>query len=488
MRTDATTSFEWGIPIRQLILGRVLRAAALIFLVAGFQGATGCLRTAQAQTVQAVLFFSPTCQHCHQVITQYLPLLFQNNGGPPGVITGESIPQAERSLFLFRNSRLEILLVDASKTLGSELYMASTRNQQIPRERSGVPRLVIGDEYLVGSLEIPERTGDLVRQGLEQGGLEWPAVDGLADALTSIPGLGPVVAAQPRDSAPVVADEPEDSAATQPDQASAADTAPTAAPATALTDSVLPSRVDTAYEPSIEVAPPVDVAEVEPDAAEETLIDSATHVVAEPVDSATPVPSAFDVVPTRELSILENFQLDPVGNSFSVAVLVLMIASVTVVLLKPDAMPATWGLGILVPVLALVGAGVASYLTYIEATGATAVCGPVGDCNTVNQSEYARLFGMLPVGALGLLGYVAIALAWIGSRYTPEPMSLWSRVSLLVMTLGGTIFSIYLTFLEPFVIGATCAWCLTSSIIIMAIMWLVSGVGWDALGRIRATE
>jgi uncharacterized membrane protein len=36
----------------------------------------------------------------------------------------------------------------------------------------------------------------------------------------------------------------------------------------------------------------------------------------------------------------------------------------------------------------------------------------------------------------------------------------------------GVMFSIYLTFLEPFVIGATCAWCLASAIIITALFWL----------------
>ncbi|RPH60653.1 MAG: hypothetical protein EHM81_05800, partial [Chloroflexi bacterium] len=44
--------------------------------------------------------------------------------------------------------------------------------------------------------------------------------------------------------------------------------------------------------------------------------------------------------------------------------------------------------------------------------------------------------------------------------------------SLLVMTSFGLTFSVYLTFLEPFVIGATCAWCLTSAIVITALFWL----------------
>jgi uncharacterized membrane protein len=40
------------------------------------------------------------------------------------------------------------------------------------------------------------------------------------------------------------------------------------------------------------------------------------------------------------------------------------------------------------------------------------------------------------------------------------------------MALGGTVFSIYLTALEPFVIGATCAWCLTSAAAISLVYWL----------------
>jgi uncharacterized membrane protein len=37
----------------------------------------------------------------------------------------------------------------------------------------------------------------------------------------------------------------------------------------------------------------------------------------------------------------------------------------------------------------------------------------------------------------------------------------------------GVLFSIYLTYLEPFVIGAVCAWCLTSAVV-MDLMLMVS--------------
>ena len=107
-----------------------------------------------------------------------------------------------------------------------------------------------------------------------------------------------------------------------------------------------------------------------------------------------------------------------------------------------------------------------------EVTQVAAVCGPVGDCNTVQQSEYARLFGILPIGALGLIGYAAIIAAWWIERRGHAPLDRLAAFALVIMALGGTLFSIYLTFLEPFVIGASCAWCLTSAILMTALLLL----------------
>jgi uncharacterized membrane protein len=42
--------------------------------------------------------------------------------------------------------------------------------------------------------------------------------------------------------------------------------------------------------------------------------------------------------------------------------------------------------------------------------------------------------------------------------------------------LVGVLFSIYLTYLEPFVIGATCAWCITSAIAMTLILWAATPV------------
>jgi uncharacterized membrane protein len=139
-----------------------------------------------------------------------------------------------------------------------------------------------------------------------------------------------------------------------------------------------------------------------------------------------------------------------------------------------------------IPLLSVVGLGVAGYLAYVETSQVTAVCGPVGDCNTVQQSPYAYLFG-IPVGVLGVVGYVGMLGAWAAGRFGQGRTSDIGWLALFVMALVGTLFSIYLTFLEPFVIGATCAWCLSSSIIMTAILWLAAPQGRQAFARLSST-
>jgi uncharacterized membrane protein len=179
---------------------------------------------------------------------------------------------------------------------------------------------------------------------------------------------------------------------------------------------------------------------------------------------------------------------DPVGNTLALVVLVGMVAMVgytSTALRRPASASAPGWHAWAIPLLCLVGAGVAGYLAFVETTQATAVCGPVGDCNTVQQSPYARLFGVLPVGVLGLVGYAAIALAWGVGRFGQRRAADVAWLALFVLALLGTLFSIYLTFLEPFVIGATCAWCLASAIIMTALLWLALPHGKQALARLR---
>jgi uncharacterized membrane protein len=119
-----------------------------------------------------------------------------------------------------------------------------------------------------------------------------------------------------------------------------------------------------------------------------------------------------------------------------------------------------------IPVLSVIGLGVAVYMTYVETQSVEAFCGPVGDCNAVQSSSYSKLWGILPVGLLGAAGYVAIFAAWFAGRQNWGWLSTFAPVAVFGMALFGTVFSIYLTYLELFVIYAVCIWCVSSAIII----------------------
>ena len=123
-----------------------------------------------------------------------------------------------------------------------------------------------------------------------------------------------------------------------------------------------------------------------------------------------------------------------------------------------------------IPVLSLAGFGVALYMTYIEVTKVQAICGPLGDCNAVQNSPYAMLFGWLPVGVMGLLGYVAILAAWAWGRWRKDALAGYVPAGLIGMSVFGTLFSIYLTYIELFVIFAVCMWCISSAVIITLLM------------------
>jgi uncharacterized membrane protein/thiol-disulfide isomerase/thioredoxin len=179
----------------------------------------------------------------------------------------------------------------------------------------------------------------------------------------------------------------------------------------------------------------------------------------------------------EEITLTDRFKQDLSGNILAVVVLIGMIISVIwilVLILTPTSSFGNDWLWV-IPILSVIGLVVAGYLSFVEVTGTEAVCGPIGDCNTVQQSPYAKIFGLLPVGILGLLGYIAILSAWILIKFGPE--SWHDNLKLLSwgLALFGVIFSIYLTYLEPFVIGATCAWCIASAIIITIQLWAATG-------------
>jgi uncharacterized membrane protein len=105
---------------------------------------------------------------------------------------------------------------------------------------------------------------------------------------------------------------------------------------------------------------------------------------------------------------------------------------------------------------------------------------------TATRSSRAstRAFGVLPIGVSA--DFAAILVAWGVRRWGAERASSWAAIALLAMTGLGTLFSIYLTFLEPFVIGATCLWCLSSAVIMTTLYVLAHTPGRAAAAELRS--
>ena len=85
------------------------------------------------------------------------------------------------------------------------------------------------------------------------------------------------------------------------------------------------------------------------------------------------------------------------------------------------------------------------------------------------------IFGMFPVGLFGALGYIAILIAWLWRRFRRDKLAEIAGPALFGMAAFGVLYSIYLTYLEIFVIRAVCMWCLSSAVIITLLMLLSLG-------------
>ena len=146
----------------------------------------------------------------------------------------------------------------------------------------------------------------------------------------------------------------------------------------------------------------------------------------------------------------------------------------------------SFGLPVLIILLALGGIGASGYLTYARWFDKSVVCAGLGSCSVVSESSYSHM-GPIPVALLGLLGYVAIfavAAVWlrVGDRWGDWPLLLiWG------MALGGAAYSAYLTYLELFVIDAVCIWCVAQAVIMLGIL-LISTAGVLTMGRWEEEE
>ena len=128
----------------------------------------------------------------------------------------------------------------------------------------------------------------------------------------------------------------------------------------------------------------------------------------------------------------------------------------------------------LVALVALAGVFVALYLTLYKLGYIGTLACSVGSCETVQTSKWATFLGV-PVGAWGVgyyVGVLALAIAGLTGRFADS-----RRISeiLVGVTAVGLLFSLWLTYLELFVIHAICQWCVVSAIlatILFILSWL----------------
>lgn len=358
--------------------------------------------------VRAVLFYSPSCPHCHEVITEVLLPMVEDYG----------------------SEQLQIIGIDTTQPAGGTVYQSTIERYAIPTHRRGVPTLVVGNVVLVGSIEIPETFPGMVEEGLAKGGIDWPDIPGLEQVIPpdAQEKPTPTTELQPTDTpAPTATNEP-----------SALSSAPLVTDTTTQTPPPAPQSTSSALTLNEGELPAVETEEPSP---------------------------------------------DPVGFTLASVVLLGMVAAIVYVvwrvitnwqrLLQLDDVPSISAASSAIPLLALLGLGVAIYLAYVEINQVEAVCGPVGECNIVQSSPYAQILG-IPIAVLGVLNYVAIIVLWVAQRLLRGRWAKLSALGLLGLTLFGALFSIYLTCLELFVIHAICAWCLSSAVITTLLMLLAS--------------
>jgi uncharacterized membrane protein len=116
--------------------------------------------------------------------------------------------------------------------------------------------------------------------------------------------------------------------------------------------------------------------------------------------------------------------------------------------------------------VALAGAAVAGYLTYVHYRPAALICTGNGGCEAVQESAYAELAG-IPVAGLGLAAYVVVLALVVWDA--PLARTLAAAVALTAVG-----FAAYLVVLQAFVIDAWCVWCLVNDLAVVPLLALLT--------------
>jgi len=119
-------------------------------------------------------------------------------------------------------------------------------------------------------------------------------------------------------------------------------------------------------------------------------------------------------------------------------------------------------------IVAIVGLVDSIYLAWIKVADKTAACSNIGDCDAVNNSQYSEIAG-IPIALLGAGAYLLILVLLVLDQRWPE-QTVNMRLGIFGLSLSGTLYSGYLTYLEIAVLRAICPFCVVSAIAIFVIL------------------
>jgi uncharacterized membrane protein len=119
-------------------------------------------------------------------------------------------------------------------------------------------------------------------------------------------------------------------------------------------------------------------------------------------------------------------------------------------------------------IVAFIGLLDALYLTWVKLSHNESACLPgVGNCETVNTSRYATIYG-IPIAVLGAGAFLTILLV----LFLENRKGFWIENSGMIifgLSLIGVLYSAYLTYLELAVIHAICPFCVLSAVAVLLI-------------------
>ena len=121
----------------------------------------------------------------------------------------------------------------------------------------------------------------------------------------------------------------------------------------------------------------------------------------------------------------------------------------------------------------LIGLAAAIYTTIMKLTGNEKMCVGNGGCLVTLNSPYGTIYG-IPVSVIGVGGYLAILAVLI---FEKKATGTFFKQNATMITFGmaliGFLFTLYLIYLEIFVIKDLCPFCVTSQIA-MTLLFIIS--------------